>query len=126
MYIYIYVLYIHVCVYIYIYIYTHVCMYVCMYVCIYIYIYTYVYVCVYTYIYIYIYIGRKHHIRSAWSMKTALSTFSIPRNPTSYPHPRLQEFPRWKKTLTNTGNQRLAWRQELGGGDKFLAAGFRR
>ena len=27
------------------------------------------------------------------------------RNPKIYPHPRLQDFPSWKKTLKNTGKQ---------------------
>ena len=31
--------------------------------------------------------------------------------------------PRCKKTLKHTGKQRIAWRQELGRGDKFLTAG---
>ena len=48
---------------------------------------------------------------------------AAPRNPRSYPHPRLQDFPGRKKTPKNTGRQRIAWRQESGGGDKFLAAG---
>ena len=43
------------------------------------------------------------------------------RNPKSYAHPRRQDVPRWKKTLKNTGKQRIAWRQKLGDGDKFLA-----
>ena len=46
-----------------------------------------------------------------------------PRNPKGHAHPRLQDFPRWKKTPKNTGWRRIAWRQESGGGDKFLAAG---
>ena len=45
------------------------------------------------------------------------------RNPEANPHPRLQDFPRQKKARTNKGNQRVAWRQELGCGDKCLAAG---
>ena len=42
----------------------------------------------------------------------------------SYPHPRLQDFPRWHKTLQHTGKRKIAWRQESGGGDKFSAAEF--
>ena len=73
----------------------HVC--ISTYMCIYIYIYT------YAYMYIYIYIHM-------W-------------NPTSYPHPQPQDFPRRKITLNNTGQLRKAWLQELGGGDKLLATG---
>ena len=46
-------------------------------------------------------------------------------NPKSYPHPRLQVFPRWRKTLKNNTKQRIAWWQALVGGDKFLAARMR-
>ena len=42
------------------------------------------------------------------------------RNPKSYPHPRLQDFPRRKKRPNNTGKQRIAWRQESGGGKKLF------
>ena len=48
------------------------------------------------------------------------------RNPTSYPHPRLQDFPRWKRRSKNAREQRIAWRQESGGGDKFWAAEYNR
>ena len=37
----------------------------------------------------------------------------LSRNPKTYPHPRLQDFPRWMKAQTNTGKQRVALRQEL-------------
>ena len=37
------------------------------------------------------------------------------------PHTRLQDFPTWK--MQDTGERRIAWRQELGGGEKFWAAG---
>ena len=108
MYIYIY-MYMYTCVYIYIYVG------VCMYVCIYIYIYT-------TYIHLFMHIIGER----IWGTAPASPPFPAhPRNPTSYPHPRLQDFPTWKRTLQNTGTLRVAWRQDLGGGDKFWAAGTR-
>ena len=55
--------------------------------------------------------------------RETLSSAGKPRSPKSYPHPRLQGFPTWKRTPQDTGKERIAWRQESGGGDKFLAVG---
>ena len=48
---------------------------------------------------------------------------SATRKPKTYPQPRPQGLPRWEKAQRNMGKQRIAWRQELGGGDKILDAG---
>ena len=46
-----------------------------------------------------------------------------PRNPKSYPHPRLQDFPRWKKTLQNTENEERPGGRNWGVGISFWASG---
>ena len=82
------------------YIYIHISMYV------------YIYVCIY--IYIHMYNSPSRLLCSGRSIHDG--------NPKSYPHPRRQDFPKWKNTSSTTGEQRTSWRQESGDGDKFLAA----
>ena len=41
------------------------------------------------------------------------------------PPPDFRVSPGGRKTQKHTGKQRLAWQQELGGGEKFGAAGLR-
>ena len=53
-------------------------------------------------------------IRNHLFVATLTESYSC-RNPKTYPHPKFLDFPRWKKTRTDAGKRRAAWRQELGG-----------
>ena len=89
---------IYVCIYIYIYIYTHTHTYLYIYIYIHTYIHTYIlYIYIYTYTYMYTYLFTLLDLCVS-SLRRAGAVLIFSRNPKSYPHPRLQDFSRWKKT----------------------------
>ena len=106
--------------------------------CIYIYIYIYVYthIHIYAYIYIYIYIYMYTHTYMDWVGPIVWPLSAQGGNSASYKQGIQPEEPKKlspppssglpcveEHTDKNTGKRRTAWRQESGGGDKFLAAG---
>ena len=63
---------------------------------------------------------------SVWQLKIASVQLRSEStgSPKSYAHKQLQDLPRWKRTLKNTGKHtKRNWRQEFGVGDKCLVAG---
>ena len=86
---------------VYIYIYTYIYTYLSLYISLSIYIYIYTCVCIYIYIYIYIVFKRPRRCHAHLRARGRPPREN--RNPTSYPHSRLEDFPRRKKTQKSTG-----------------------